>query len=119
MQLLYPLEFRNSLNLSQLNLQKTNNLGNQTIFQLQTQKIVNQNFLTRIKFLVYQEQDNYLKKFQLITSQILILDPKNILQKGYALVKQDNRIIEKTSDLKPGKLILTMQDGNQELDNRD
>jgi len=113
------LEFRNSLNLSQLNLQKTNNLGNQTSFQLQTQKIVNQNFLTRIKFLVYQEQDNYLKKFQLITSQILILDPKNILQKGYALVKQDNRIIEKTSDLKPGKLILTMQDGNQELDNRD
>ena len=112
-------EFRNSLNLSQLNLQKTNNLGNQTSFQLQTQKIVNQNFLTRIKFLVYQEQDNYLKKFQLITSQILILDPKNILQKGYALVKQDNRIIEKTSDLKPGKLILTMQDGNQELDNRD
>jgi exodeoxyribonuclease VII large subunit len=50
-------------------------------------------------------------QFELTSSQIILQDPQNILKMGYAIVRQDSKIVEKTIDLKPGKISIQFQDG--------
>jgi exodeoxyribonuclease VII large subunit len=50
-------------------------------------------------------------KFDLISSKIILHDPENILKKGYAIIKQNDQIIEKTGDLTPQPILIKMQDG--------
>ncbi len=104
---------------------------NQILFKLESMKNFStyvatdimsmKNEVASLKLGIYREiQENFnviRNQFQLVSSQILLQDPKNILEKGYAIIKQDQKVVEKISDLKTGEITIQLQDGQKTLPN--
>lgn len=54
----------------------------------------------------------------LLSSQIALHDTANILAKGFAIIRQNGKIIEKVGELKEGALSIEMQDGEMNIANQ-
>ena len=105
------------------NLRESKNLVNnldRNIYSIKDQLLSQKRFLSTFwqneLFVIRQRYDNTKNSLNLVFSQIQILDPKNILSLGYAIISQNGNSITKVNQIqKDKKVTVQMQDGVLEL----
>jgi exodeoxyribonuclease VII large subunit len=91
------------------------NMEMSTTFQVREVKRQILDITYKIEDISQQNLLTFRREFELVSSQLFLHDPKNILQKGYAIVRQDGEIVERKANLKKGRVSVEFQDGNVEV----
>ena len=60
---------------------------------------MNQNINTSVKTILHRHTE----RLKTIDSNIHLLNPKNILKRGYSIIRQDNTVIKRSTDLDKNK----------------
>ncbi len=85
-------------------------------FELQRIKNTYQQLYPKIFEQVELKISNFRRRFDLVTSQIWLHDPKNILSKGYAIIIQDGTVREKIKNINRSRPVtIQMQDGQLDI----
>ena len=90
-------------------------LANQTLQEIHTKKQQTQTLWQKI---YDQRQKQILEistQVQFLDCQLEIENPKKILSKGYAIIKQNDQIITKINAIQTGKITIEMTDGQKEI----
>ena len=99
-----------------LDLSKTNSLQKKLLADVQNLKIETRNSFSKIYFFVQNETLKTKKEVEYLSKNLQHYDPKNILKKGFAIVKQDQKIVLSKSRFKSdSNLILEFYDGEIEV----
>jgi exodeoxyribonuclease VII large subunit len=71
--------------------------------------------IIEIKNLFHLQFESFYQRFRNTTQDIALYDPKNALQRGYAIVKSEktNQVIEKWTSFNEDSILVTLQDGDR------
>lgn len=82
------------------------------VIRINTLKFKNAEYLKTIKSIIFNKIDNYKYRIDSLTEKLNILNPNNILNRGYALVVKNDKIISSINDVNIKENIeIKMKDG--------
>ena len=82
------------------------------VIRINTLKFKNAEYLKTMKSIIFNKIDNYKYRIDSLTEKLTILNPNNILNRGYALVVKNDKIISSINDVNIKENIeIKMKDG--------
>lgn len=106
---------KNRVNMVLVKLGGFQNIEISTTFRVHEVKRQVSDVVYKVEDISKQNLQTFRREFELVSSQLFLHDPKNILQKGYAIVRQSGEIVERKMSLKKNSLNIEFQDGEVEV----